>query len=47
MARKMAKATQKKGHAIARKIGGKGVRNKWAVGMAAAKKASAKRKRSR
>lgn len=43
---KTAKATIKKGHEIAKKLYGKpGIREPYAVGMAAAKRAAAKRKR--
>jgi hypothetical protein len=45
---KTAKATIKKAHKIADALKGqKGVGNPYAVGMATAKKAAAKRKRSR
>lgn len=44
--RKLAKATVKKGHRIAEKLYGRpGVRNPYAVGMAAAKKSARRRKR--
>lgn len=45
--RKMAKGTVKKAHTIARAIAGGSVRNRYAVGMATAKKAAAKRKAKR
>lgn len=45
--KKTPKATIKKAHKIARKIPAGKVRNRFAVGMAAAKKAAAKRKRKR
>jgi hypothetical protein len=48
MPRKMHKATVKKAHKIARAIGRAGkVKNPYAVGMATAKKAAAKRRRRR
>jgi hypothetical protein len=45
--KRMAKPTIKKAHKIARKIPRGKVDNPYAVGMAAAKKAAAKRKRAR
>lgn len=46
--KKTPKATIKRAHKIARKIGKrKGVDNEWAVGMSVAKKSAARRKRKR
>jgi hypothetical protein len=47
MPKKMAKATIKKAHRIAKKIPKGKVRSPYAVGMAVAKKAAAKRRRKR
>lgn len=44
--KKTPKPTILKAHRIAKAIGGgKGIRNPWAIGMATAKKAAAKRRR--